>query len=123
LAGEYTPSQKQEEIALQYKIRSTFKRDALNNTVILEIIYNGTTKRFPYTFGFSKQGDPGTNGTDYQIRIKQTQILTNSQPAKYQLEVYENGEIVTVNSTDITIAIDKKYSSQSLLISGEDDNL
>jgi hypothetical protein len=39
---------------LNYKIKPSFNRNYINNTVVLEVTYNGTTKRFPYTFSFTK---------------------------------------------------------------------
>lgn len=104
---------------LNYKIKSSFNRNHINNTVVLEVTYNGTTKRFPYIFSFTKQGDPGTNGTDYQMRIvpmeqgKMLQYYDSNSPKEmkspsqlnYKLEFYYNGEPDDINNYDIDIKL------------------
>lgn len=104
---------------LNYKIKSSFNRNHINNTVVLEVTYNGTTKRFPYIFSFTKQGDPGTNGTDYQMRIvpmeqgKMLQYYDSNSPEEmkspsqlnYKLEFYYNGEPDDINNYDIDIKL------------------
>ena len=99
---------------LNYKIKSSFNRNYINNTVVLEVTYNGTTKRFPYTFSFTKQGDPGTNGTDYQMRIVATEpgkMLQYSTDTKaisnlyYKIEFYHNGEPEALDNYDIEIKL------------------
>ena len=104
---------------LNYKIKSSFNRNHINNTVVLEVTYNGTTKRFPYIFSFTKQGDLGTNGTDYQMRIvpmeqgKMLQYYDSNSPEEmkspsqlnYKLEFYYNGEPDDINNYDIDIKL------------------
>lgn len=104
---------------LNYKIKPSFNRNYINNTIVLEVTYNGTTKRFPYTFSFTKQGDPGTNGTDYQMRIvpmeqgKMLQYYDSNSPKEiqqpsqlnYKLEFYYNGELDDINNYDINIKL------------------
>lgn len=99
---------------LEYKIRSNFNRNYINNTITLEITYNGTVKYFPFTFTFSKQGDPGTNGTDYQMRIiatepgKMLQYSTNKAAISnlyYKIEFYHNGTPEALDNYDIEIKL------------------
>ena len=103
-----------DQTSLEYKIRSNFNRNYINNTITLEIIYNGTVKYFPFTFTFSKQGDPGTNGTDYQMRIiatepgKMLQYSTSTTAISnlyYKIEFYHNGEPEALDNYDIEIKL------------------
>ena len=103
-----------DQTSLEYKIRPNFNRNYINNTITLEITYNGTVKYFPFTFTFSKQGDPGTNGTDYQMQIiatnpgKMLQYSTNTKAISnlyYKIEFYHNGEPEALDNYDIEIKL------------------
>ena len=90
---------------LRYRIRPRFDRQKIKNTVTLEIIYNDTKKYFTFTFVFTKQGDPGTNGTDYQMRItpvepgKMLQFSTSaSDTLFYNIEVYHDGYLDDIDN-------------------------
>lgn len=102
---------------LRYCISSSFNRNKINNTIQLEITYNDTVYYFPFSFSFSKQGDPGTNGTDYQLRVKQTSgnITWNGEKyapvsATYDIELYYNGEKQSLSKEDLTFSIMKKLT-------------
>lgn len=54
---------------LSYKIKETYNPSFINNTIKLIVTNNGTTYVETTTFLFVKEGDSGTNGTEYVLRI------------------------------------------------------
>lgn len=99
--------------SLHYKINPYYNKAYSNNKVKLEITINDIKYYYYFYFTFVKQGDIGTNGTDYQMRVIQDEddgnitwskieeVDENNQPiykyncikdnTKYQIEIYKNG--------------------------------
>lgn len=65
LLGDQSTSDK----ALYYNIKSYYNRKNTNNQIVLKITIEGEIYNFPFNFIFTKQGDLGTNGTDYNLYI------------------------------------------------------
>lgn len=112
---------------IDYKIDAQFSRDKTANKILLEINVNDVNYYFPFTFSFSKQGDIGTNGTDYQMRVVQTSsnitywngakdangnALTDITTATYEIDVYHNG--VQLDKTKIGQDKVKLYVAENL---------
>ena len=52
-----------------YSINKNYYPERTQNNITLKVKYNGMTLTTKTDFVFSKQGNPGTNGTQYQVRI------------------------------------------------------
>ena len=107
-AGNYDETPNQPPI--YYKINPYYNKAYSNNKIKLEITVNDVKYYYYFYFSFVKQGDTGTNGTDYQMRVIQDEddgnitwgikeVDENNQPiydyikdnTKYQIEIYKNG--------------------------------
>lgn len=54
---------------LSYDIAQTYNVNKQNNQIQLEVNYKGTNLVARTNFSFIKQGDPGTNGTEYVVKL------------------------------------------------------
>ena len=98
--------------SIDYKISTVYNGYKVANSITLRIIVNDVKYDFPFHFTFIKQGDTGTNGTDYQMRIVKNNLnssnlrWTNNQwevnSIKYRVEVYYNGDIMPNTNFEIT---------------------
>ena len=56
-------------IELSYDIAASYNYKKTNNTISVSVVYQGQTLRAQTNFLFLKDGDPGTNGTNYVCKI------------------------------------------------------
>ena len=63
------PVKKQEQLNFQFKIKNKYNKQYINNDIILEVKYMGYTCTTSTNFTFTKDGEIGTNGTEYIARI------------------------------------------------------
>lgn len=61
--------------SLAYEIASRYNSDYVNNQIRLEVTYQGATSISETTFTFTKQGNIGTNGTQYYVKIIPNTIM------------------------------------------------
>ena len=66
---------------LSYSINDTYNPSKLNNTIRLSVRVGDTVYTEATTFLFVKEGDSGTNGTDYVLRILPNVSDTNEDDA------------------------------------------
>lgn len=97
--------------SIDYKISKAYNGYKTANSITLRIIVNDVKYDFPFHFTFIKQGDTGTNGTDYQMRIvknnsNSSNLRWNNQwevkTINYKVEVYYNGSLLNNTNFDIT---------------------
>ena len=97
--------------SIDYKISKAYNGYKTANSITLRIIVNDVKYDFPFHFTFIKQGDTGTNGTDYQMRIvknnsNSSNLRWNNQwevkTIDYKVEVYYNGSLLSNTNFDIT---------------------
>lgn len=62
---------------LMYDIASRYDINRTNNQITLTVNYKGTLFTAKTNFTFVKQGDSGTNGTDYIVKIIPNTAMTN----------------------------------------------
>ena len=55
---------------LNYKLKSSYNVSCKQNNITLTVNYQGNVLTAQTNFSFLKQGDPGTNGTDYSCKIE-----------------------------------------------------
>ena len=121
LPGVLTGSGPATKEPLNCRMNKSYDHSKIENTITLEITYNDTVKYFPFTFYFSKQGDPGTNGTDIQVRVTQQSVLnylSNTPYGKYKIEVYKNGELLTNDKFSVSYEMDERYKKNTVLFNG-----
>ena len=73
-----------------YKLKNSFDYSSTNNQIKLEIFYNGIYTQTQTQFMFTKQGDIGTNGTEYTVKIVPT---TNFRP-QYPM-IIKKGNVIS----------------------------
>lgn len=56
-------------IELSYDIAASYNYKKTNNTISVSVVYQGQTLKAQTNFLFLKDGDPGTNGTNYVCKI------------------------------------------------------
>lgn len=71
-----------------YTIAKKYNISDNQNDIILKVNYNGMILTTKTNFTFLKQGDPGTNGTEYQVKIvpNATNDMSNITPIIYYNE-------------------------------------
>lgn len=115
-------------IELSYDIAASYNYKKTNNTISVSVVYQGQTLSAQTNFLFLKDGDPGTNGTNYVCkivpnvadgqtmpdrviydvshgRLNYNPAGTNTQWVRAQL--WENGELVfdgVSSQNDFTVA-------------------
>ena len=118
-----------ENKVINYKIDANYNSANTANKIVLEIDVNDVKYYFPFNFSFSKQGDIGTNGTDYQMRIIPVNSLNNKnitfyseagnsniKSTQYQVEIYHNGVLLSSSEfNDFNLYILEDLKSKSLL--------
>ena len=62
---------------LLYNIEDWYNINHQNNQIILNVNYKGKNITTKTNFTFTKQGQPGTNGTEYTVRIVPNTSMTN----------------------------------------------
>ena len=62
-------SDSNDALSLPFDIVSNFNRNASKNQILLEVGFRGKALTAQTNFGFFKEGDSGTNGTNYVCRI------------------------------------------------------
>lgn len=84
---------------LPYDISPTYQEQNYRNNIILEVVYKGFILTTTTEFTFTKDGDSGTNGTDYICRI-----LPNKETNEYPtLTVDSAGAIIAGNFKNGTV--------------------
>ena len=84
---------------LPYDISPTYQEQNYRNNIILEVVYKGFILTTTTEFTFIKDGDSGTNGTDYICRI-----LPNKETNEYPtLTVDSAGAIIAGNFKNGTV--------------------
>lgn len=115
---------------LDFSIKSEYDYTKINNTILLEVVKENQTYKARTNILFAKEGDNGTNGTDYVCQIVGIQgnkeisfsegipyyyynkgngdkFYYNQEPIRNQLKlkVFKNGEEIEVNSSQITWSV------------------
>lgn len=76
--------------SLSYDIADEYDQSATNNQIELKVIYNGNTLIAKTNFTFLKQGDSGTNGTDFICRIVPNSRTKQNIPQYPTIYYYKN---------------------------------
>lgn len=118
------------ETSLSFSIKSRYDYTKINNTILLEVVKENQTYKAKTNILFAKEGDNGTNGTDYVCQIVGTQdnketsfsegipyyyynkgngnkFYYNQKPINNQLKlkVFKNGENIEIDNSQITWSI------------------
>lgn len=118
------------ETSLHFSIKSRYDYTKINNTILLEVVKENQTYKARTNILFAKEGDNGTNGTDYVCQIVGTQdnretsfsegipyyyynkgngnkFYYNQKPINNQLKlkVFKNGENIEIDNSQITWSI------------------
>lgn len=118
------------ETSLSFSIKSRYDYTKINNTILLEVVKENQTYKAKTNILFAKEGDNGTNGTDYVCQIvgiqenKETsfsgdipyyyynkgngnKFYYNQKPINNQLKlkVFKNGENIEIDNSQITWSI------------------
>lgn len=117
-----------ENKVINYKIDANYNSANTANKIVLEIDVNDIKYYFPFNFSFSKQGDIGTNGTDYQMRVIPNTLnsknitfysetgKSNIKTTQYKVEIYHNGNnLSTSEFNDFKLYILEDLKDKSLL--------
>lgn len=80
---------------IDYDIVSTFDYNKTNNQIRLEIFYSGIYVQLQTQFMFTKQGDIGTNGTEYIVKIIPNTAMNN--PPQYPMITKIDGGNYIIN--------------------------
>ena len=118
-----------ENKVINYKIDANYNSANTANKIVLEIDVNDVKYYFPFNFSFSKQGDIGTNGTDYQMRIIPVNSSNNKnitfyseagnsnvKSTQYEVEIYHNGvKLSSSEFNDFNLYILEDLKNKSLL--------
>lgn len=116
--------------SLDFSIKSRYDYTKINNTILLEVVKENQTYKAKTNILFTKEGDNGTNGTDYVCQIVGTQdnketsfsegipyyyynkgngnkFYYNQKPINNQLKlkVFKNGENIEIDNSQITWSI------------------
>ena len=113
-----------------FSIKSKYDYTKINNTILLEVVKENQTYKARTNILFAKEGDNGTNGTDYVCQIvgiqgnKETsfsegipyyyynkangdKFYYNQKPIRNQLKlkVFKNGENIEIDNSQITWSV------------------
>ena len=77
---------------LMYDIASKYSINKTNNQITLTINYKGTPFTAKTNFTFVKQGDPGTNGTDYIVKILPNTEMPNPPLIPIVTKAFNNND-------------------------------
>lgn len=111
---------------LSYKIRENYNPSYTNNTIKVVVTENSSTYVENTTFLFVKEGDSGTNGTEYVLRIvPNTKDTSQEDPAIPQVTFYSEEETIKSkwNFTPVAptqILKLQMYKSGDLIYDGND---
>lgn len=90
-------------MSFNYGIRDYYDPYKLNNTIILKVNYKGESLVATTDFHFCKDGDPGTNGTEYTLLLVPNVVLRNSTEEDKKYGVYSSQiPIITQNGNNIS---------------------
>ena len=78
----------EDEMSIQYTIRDRYDIKKSNNNIKLTIDYKGMNLVAETDFTFVKEGEPGTNGTDFVCKI-----VPNTQDSNFGYPMIFNGNI------------------------------
>ena len=67
------------ETSLSFSIKSRYDYTKINNTILLEVVKENQTYKARTNILFAKEGDNGTNGTDYVCQIVGIQGKENKE--------------------------------------------
>ena len=118
------------ETSLSFSIKSRYDYTKINNTILLEVVKENQTYKAKTNILFTKEGDNGTNGTDYVCQIVGIQgnkeisfsegipyyyynkengakFYYNQETIKNQLKlkVFKNGENLEIDNSQITWSV------------------
>ena len=118
------------ETSLSFSIKSRYDYTKINNTILLEVVKENQTYKAKTNILFTKEGDNGTNGTDYVCQIVGIQgnkeisfsegipyyyynkengakFYYNQETIKNQLKlkVFKNGENIEIDNSQITWSV------------------
>lgn len=65
------------EATFSYEIADRYDINKTNNQIILQISYNGAITRAETNFTFTKEGNIGTNGTEYYVKVMPNTTMKN----------------------------------------------
>ena len=74
---------------ISYQLAPSFNYNYVNNQIKLVVFYNGEYTQTQTRFTFTKQGDIGTNGTEYIVKIVLNTQMNN--PPQYPMITNVNG--------------------------------
>lgn len=82
-------------VDLIYGIQRVFYNNRNNNTIRVDVIYNGNTLFGTTSFTFLKEGDPGTNGTEFAVSMQLAEFVDNPYVQRTDFPVVElyNSEV------------------------------
>ena len=120
------------ETSLSFSIKSRYDYTKINNTILLEVVKENQTYKAKTNILFAKEGDNGTNGTDYVCQIvgiqgKENKEISFSEGIPYyyynkgngnkfyynqkpinnqlKLKVFKNGENIEIDNSQITWSV------------------
>lgn len=113
--------------SLEFSIKSRYDYTKINNTILLEVVKENQTYKAKTNILFAKEGDNGTNGTDYVcqiVGIQENKEISFSEGIPYyyynesngnkfyykqkaienqlKLKVFKNGENIEIDNSQIT---------------------
>ena len=107
--------------AIHYWLSQTFRQDLSANKIQLEITVNDIQYYYTFNFSLSKQGNNGTNGTDYQMTVS---LISNplrysggkwaNDTATYEINIYKNGELITPTANTLKASLPRQYYEKSI---------
>lgn len=86
-----------------FKIKDNFDDSLVDNQMVVTVIYNNITLSQKTNFTFTKVGLPGTNGTEFVVKVDQENNVAI---------LYKNGS--NVETKDIQLDTGKKYNTVSI---------
>lgn len=99
-------------IDLVYGIQRVFYNNRNNNTIRIDVIYNGNTLFGTTSFTFLKEGDPGTNGTEFAVSMQLAEFVDNPYVQRTDFpvtEIYRSVENNTVFCHPVNFDINGGY--------------
>lgn len=107
--------------AIHYWLSQTFRQDLSANKIQLEITVNDIQYYYTFNFSLSKQGNNGTNGTDYQMTVDLigSPLRYNGEEwakdtATYKINIYKNGELVNPADNTLKASLPRQYYEKSI---------
>lgn len=101
--SDYGTQTFQNLMSFNYGIRDYYDPYRLNNTIILRVNYKGESLITTTDFHFCKDGDPGTNGTEYTLLLVPNVVLRTSAQEDKEYGTYSSQTpIITQNGDNIS---------------------